>query len=187
MIEPRRITTPLDEVTSRSLKAGERVLIDGVIYTARDAAHRRWCESLDSGATPVFDSEGAAIYFAGPAPAKPGAPVGSIGPTTSGRMDAYSPTVMRRARIRAMIGKGNRSAEVVEAMKECGCVYLAAAGGLGALLAESVVDSEVIAWPELGPEAVRRLVVRRFPAVVAIDCEGNNIYETGPAKFRTLK
>ncbi|MBN1865239.1 MAG: fumarate hydratase C-terminal domain-containing protein [Victivallales bacterium] len=186
-MEPRRITSPLDETTARNLRSGERVLLDGVIYTARDAAHQRWCEALGTGDEPFFESEGAAVYFAGPTPAKPGAKVGSIGPTTSGRMDAYSPTVIRKAKIRAMIGKGNRSAAVVEAMKECGCVYLAAAGGLGALLAESVIESEIVAYADLGPEAVRRLVVRGFPAVVAIDCEGNNLYETGPMQFRTVK
>lgn len=180
----KKIKTPFDDELVASLKAGERVLISGYLYTARDAAHKRWCKILDSSENFPFDLNGEVIYFAGPAPAKPGMPIGSIGPTTSYRMDDYSPLVIEKAAIKGMIGKGNRSSEVVAAMQKFKCVYFAASGGLGALLANAVVASEVIAYEDLGPEAVRRLTIKDFPAIVAIDCYGNNLYETGPEAFR---
>ena len=183
----KRIKTPFDDNLVESLKAGDRVLINGYIYTARDAAHKRWCQIIDSAEPFPFKLRGEVIYFAGPAPAKPGQPIGSIGPTTSYRMDAYSPLVMEKAGIKGMIGKGNRSPEVVAAMQKFKCVYFAASGGLGALLANAVVASEIIAYHDLGPEAVRRLTVKDFPAIVAIDCYGNNLYESGPAQFSLNK
>ena len=180
----KNITTPFNEETVMSFKAGDQVLISGYLHTARDAAHKRWCGVLNSDELFPFELQGEVIYFAGPAPAKPGRPIGSIGPTTSYRMDDYSPLVIEKAGIKGMIGKGNRSQAVVDAMKKFKCVYFAASGGLGALLANSVVASEIIAYEDLGPEAVRRLTIKDFPAIVAIDCYGNNLYETGQAQFR---
>ncbi len=178
-----KIQTPFDDETVMSLKAGDQVFISGYIHTARDAAHKRWCDVLNSDESFPFEFQGEVIYFAGPAPAKPGQSIGSIGPTTSYRMDDYSPLVIEKAGIKGMIGKGNRSQIVIEAMKKFKCVYFAASGGLGALLANSVVASEIIAYEDLGPEAVRRLTIKDFPAIVAIDCYGNNLYETGQARF----
>ena len=180
----RKINTPFDDVLVESLKAGDQVLISGYIHTARDAAHKRWCDSLNSDKPFPFELHGEVIYFAGPAPAKPGQPIGSIGPTTSYRMDDYSPLVIEKAGIKGMIGKGNRSRAVIDAMKKFKCVYFAASGGLGALLANAVVAAEIIAYEDLGPEAVRRLTIKDFPAIVAIDCYGNNLYESGPARFK---
>ena len=180
----KKIQTPFDNALVESLKAGDQVLLSGFIHTARDAAHKRWCDVLNSDEAFPFKFQGEVIYFAGPAPAKPGQPIGSIGPTTSYRMDDYSPLVIERAGIKGMIGKGNRSQDVVDAMKKFKCVYFAASGGLGALLANSVTASEIIAYEDLGPEAVRRLTIKDFPAIVAIDCYGNNLYETGPEKFK---
>ena len=177
------LTTPLSKDDILQLRMGDKVFLSGIIYTARDAAHKRWCDALAAGEGVPLKLDGAAIYFAGPAPAKPGRPIGSVGPTTSYRMDDYSPTVIEKLNIRVMIGKGDRSPEVVDAMIRCGCVYLAAGGGLGALLADSVVSAEVVQFEDLGPEAVRRLEVRSFPAIVAIDCHGGNLYKSGPAEY----
>jgi fumarate hydratase subunit beta len=177
------LNLPLSEKDVDSLAVGDKVLLSGVIHTARDAAHKRWCETLRNGNGLPLELEGGAVYFAGPAPAKPGRPIGSVGPTTSYRMDDYSPLVIEKTGIRAMIGKGGRSPEVVEAMKKHKCVYLAAGGGLGALLADSVVSAEIVQYPDLGPEAVRRLEVRGFPAIVAIDVRGANLYESGPKQY----
>jgi fumarate hydratase subunit beta len=162
----------------RELSAGDRVSLSGVIYTARDAAHARLAEMLARREPMPFDFEGAAVYYAGPTPARPGAATGSIGPTTSGRMDAYSPALIASG-LKVMIGKGIRGSLVKEAMIKYGGVYLAATGGAAALIARSVKASEVIAFPDLGTEAVRRLVVEDFPAVVAIDSMGNDIYDRG--------
>ncbi|NOY74619.1 MAG: TRZ/ATZ family protein [Kiritimatiellaeota bacterium] len=178
------LNLPMSEEAVVALRIGDMVLLNGVVHTARDAAHKRWCEILESEGELPLDLVGGAVYFAGPAPAKPGRPIGSVGPTTSYRMDDYSPLVIERTGIRAMIGKGNRSPEVVEAMMKHKCVYLAAGGGLGALLADRVVSAEVVQYADLGPEAVRRLVVRDFPAIVAIDCHGGNLYESGPARYK---
>ena len=172
----RKLTTPLDEKTVRSLKAGDQVLLSGVIWTGRDQAHKRLVALLDEGKDLPVELRDQAIYFVGPCPARPGEVIGSAGPTTSGRMDAYSPRLIRDCGLRGMIGKGGRSAAVVEAMKECGAVYFAAAGGAGALIAQSIVKAEVVAFPDLGTEAIHRLEVRDFPLVVAIDSFGNDLY-----------
>ncbi|KLU59467.1 fumarate hydratase class I, aerobic [Peptococcaceae bacterium CEB3] len=183
MAEIKRIETPLTHEMVTGLKAGDNVLINGVIYTARDAAHKKMVEALSRGEALPFDVRDQIIYFVGPTPAKPGQVIGSAGPTTSGRMDAYSPTLLALG-LTGMIGKGLRSAEVIEAMKKQGAVYFGAIGGAGALIAKCIVAAEVIAYPELGPEAVRRLVVKDFPAMVIIDSKGNNLYETGKAQYR---
>ena len=175
---PIKITAPLTRDAARKLKAGDSVLISGIIYTARDAAHKRLCELLERGEPLPFDLQNAVIYYAGPAPAKPGQVIGSAGPTTSYRMDAYSPLLIRAGQT-GMIGKGRRSASVIEAMKKEGAVYFGAIGGLGALLASRIKKAEVVCYEDLGAEAVRRLYVEDFPAVVIIDCEGGNLYETG--------
>lgn len=170
--------TPLSREDARALRCGESCLITGTIYTARDAAHKRLCELAAKGKPLPFDIEGAIIYFVGPTPAKPGQVIGSAGPTTSYRMDAYSPTLIALGQT-GMIGKGKRGEAVVDAMRRYGAVYLGAIGGLGALLGKCVKKAEVIAYPDLGAEAVRRLEVENFPVVVVIDSEGNNLYETG--------
>ena len=172
----KKLTLPLTEAVVRSLKAGDRVTLTGVLWTGRDAAHRRWVEMLDRGESLPIDLRDQTVYFVGPCPARPGDPIGSAGPTTSGRMDAYSPRVMRELGIRGMIGKGDRSDAVVDAIRECGGVYLAATGGAGALIARTIRRAEVVMFPDLGPEAVHRLEVVNFPAVVAIDADGNNLY-----------
>lgn len=177
-----RISAPLDAETARSLRTGQRVLLSGVIYTARDAAHRRLCELLDAGGEPPFPLEGAVIYYCGPAAAPPGRPIGAAGPTTSYRMDAYAPRLIERG-VRGMIGKGERSAAVAEAMRGHGAVYLAATGGAGALLAGCVVECEVIAWDDLGAEAVRRLTVRDMPLTCAQDAAGGDLYRSGPEDY----
>jgi fumarate hydratase subunit beta len=178
-----KLRTPLKESDILNMRIGDKVLLSGFIYTARDAAHKKWCALLEKGESIPIDLAGAAIYFAGPAPAKPGRPIGSVGPTTSYRMDDYSPLVMEKTGIRAMIGKGDRDPSVVTAMIKYKCVYLAAGGGLGALLANCVTSSRIVAYEELGPEAVRRLTVVDFPAVVAIDCHGGNLYTSGPREY----
>lgn len=170
--------TPLSREDARALRCGESCLITGTIYTARDAAHKRLCELAAKGEPLPFDIEGAIIYFVGPTPAKPGQVIGSAGPTTSYRMDAYSPTLIALGQT-GMIGKGKRGEAVVDAMRRYGAVYLGAIGGLGALLGKCVKKAEVIAYPDLGAEAVRRLEVENFPVVVVIDSEGNNLYELG--------
>lgn len=175
--------TPLQREEVRQLNAGDRVLLSGVIYTARDAAHMRMVASLERGEPLPFPLEGQVIYYTGPCPAPPGKPIGSAGPTTSSRMDVFTPLLLSQGLV-ATIGKGTRAEAVIEAMRKWGAVYLAALGGAGVLLARCVESREVVAYPELGPEAVYRLVVRDFPAVVAIDCRGNNLYAQGPAQYR---
>ena len=176
------IQLPLTREKARELKAGDSCLLSGIIYTARDAAHKRMMELLDEGNPLPFPVEGSAIYYVGPTPAKPGQPIGSAGPTTSYRMDAYSPQMLASGQ-RGMIGKGKRSREVIEAMKENHAVYFAAIGGAGALLSRCVQSAEVVAYEDLGAEAVRRLTVKDFPAVVVIDAEGTNLYECGRANY----
>mgnify|MGYP002647474785 CR=1 FL=1 len=173
---PIRINTPLTHEAVKSLKSGDNVLISGEIYTARDSAHKRMITQLERGEKLPFEIKDKIIYYAGPTPAKPGQVIGSCGPTTSGRMDAFAPTLIRLG-LTGMIGKGERSNEVVDAMKECGAVYFGAIGGAGALIAKSITSSEVIAYDDLGTEAVRRLTVKDFPAVVIVDSEGNNLYQ----------
>ena len=183
--EIKRIKAPFDDETARSLKAGDRVLISGVILAARDAAHKRLTEALDKGEKLPVDVRGAIIYYVGPSPAKPGHAVGSAGPTTSGRMDAYTPRLLDQG-VKGMIGKGYRSTEVVSAMKKHGVPYLAAVGGAGALIAQSIKKYTVLAYEDLGPEAVAAMEVEDFPAIVVIDSTGNNYYEQGQAPYREL-
>ena len=177
-----RITTPLTREAVRELKAGDSCLISGVIYTARDAAHKRLCELVEAGKELPMDVRDSIIYFVGPTPAKPGQAIGSAGPTTSYRMDAYSPTLIAEG-LTGMIGKGKRGPEVISAMKEHGAVYFGAIGGCGALLSKCIKKAEIIAYEDLGAEAIRRLEVEDFPAIVIIDSEGNNLYETGRAAY----
>ncbi|MBR2473107.1 MAG: Fe-S-containing hydro-lyase [Clostridia bacterium] len=173
-----KITAPLSREDARKLKSGDSCLISGVIYTARDAAHKRLCELADKGQALPLDIKDAIIYYVGPTPAKEGQAIGSAGPTTSYRMDAYSPTLIALDQT-GMIGKGKRGAEVVDAMKEHGAVYFGAIGGAGALLSKCIKKAEVIAYDDLGAEAIRRLEVEDFPVVVVIDSEGNNLYQKG--------
>lgn len=170
------ITTPFNNDVIKSLKAGDMIYLSGVVYTARDAAHKRMCESLDAGEPMPFDFEGAAIYYAGPCPPKPGKPIGSVGPTTSGRMDLYAPRLIEQG-LKVMIGKGFRSPDVIDVIVKHTGVYLAAIGGAAALMGKCVESAEVIAYDDLGTEAVRRLVVKELPVIVAIDSEGKNMYE----------
>ena len=183
MEEKRIISAPLTDETIKSLHAGDMVYISGTIYTARDAAHKRLCEMLDAGEAMPFDFEGQAVYYAGPCPAKPGQPIGSVGPTTGGRMDAYSPRLIQEG-LRVMIGKGSRSEEVIDALKKYTGVYFAAIGGAAALMAKAVKEAEVIAFDELGTEAIRRLRVEELPVIVAIDHEGNDMYKLGVEKYK---
>lgn len=182
----KKLTTPLTVEQIKNLKAGDQVTITGVIYTARDAAHKNMVNALKEGKTLPIDVKDQIIYYVGPCPAKPGQVIGSCGPTTSGRMDAYAPVLLEQG-LRGMIGKGPRSAEVVEAMKRCGAVYFAAIGGAAAVVASSVKKAEVVAYPELGPEAIRRLEVEDFPCIVAIDAEGNNLYELGVKEYKVVE
>ena len=177
-----RITAPLNRETVRTLKAGDSCLISGVIYTARDAAHKRLCDLAAEGKKLPLDVKDAIIYFVGPTPAKPGQAIGSAGPTTSYRMDAYSPTLIALG-LTGMIGKGKRGPEVVDAMKTHGAVYFGAIGGCGALLSRCIKKAEIVAYEDLGAEAIRRLEVEDFPAIVIIDSEGNNLYESGRANY----
>ena len=176
------ITTPLTRDKVKELKAGDSCLISGEIYTARDAAHKRLCELVDAGKELPMDVKDSIIYFVGPTPAKPGQAIGSAGPTTSYRMDAYSPILIEQG-LTGMIGKGKRGPEVIDAMKKHGAVYFGAIGGCGALLSECIKEAEIVAYEDLGAEAIRRLVVKDFPVVVIIDSEGNNLYETGKANY----
>lgn len=179
---PISITAPLSREQACGLRAGDSCLISGTIYTARDAAHKRLCELVERGGELPFDIRDSVIYFVGPTPAKPGQVIGSAGPTTSYRMDAYSPTLIALGQT-GMIGKGKRGPEVIEAMKAHGAVYFGAIGGCGALLGKCIQKRELVAYEDLGAEAVCRLEVVDFPAIVIIDSLGNNLYETGPAAY----
>ena len=185
MAETIRIQTPFTEEMSRKLKAGDSVLITGKIYSARDAAHKVMTEALARGEELPIDWHDKIVYYLGPTPAKPGDPIGSAGPTTSGRMDAYTPTMLDQG-IKGMIGKGSRKPEVIESMKKNGVTYFAAVGGAAALIAKSVKKYEVIAYGDLGPEALAELTVEDFPAIVVIDSEGNDFYEIGQKPYRKL-
>lgn len=178
----RHITLPLTEELARSLHAGDTVYLTGTVYTSRDAGHKRMCEALAAGERLPFDPKDATIYYVGPTPAKPGQVIGSAGPTTSGRMDAYAPTMMA-AGARGMIGKGDRLPEVVEAMKTYSGVYFGAIGGAGALLARCIKKAELIAYEDLGAEALRKLYVEEMPLTVIIDCEGRSLYKEGRAAY----
>ena len=176
------IQTPLTRDKAKTLKAGDSCLLSGVIYTARDAAHKRLCELIDSGKPLPLDIKDSIIYFVGPTPAKPGQAIGSAGPTTSYRMDAYSPALIEKGQT-GMIGKGKRGPDVIAAMKQHGAVYFGAIGGCGALLSKCIKKAEVIAYDDLGAEAIRRLEIENFPVIVVIDSKGNNLYEIGREKY----
>ena len=184
MTQTLNIESPVDESTIESLKTGDQVLISGVIYVARDEAHRRMVDALDRGKPLPFALKGQTIYYMGPAPAKSGQVIGSAGPTTSGRMDAYSPCLLA-AGLKVMIGKGRRSPAVKYAAKKYRAVYLAATGGAGALISKSIKKAEVIAYRELGAEAVLRLEVENFPAVVVNDIYGGDLYQEGQSRYRS--
>ena len=177
-----RLETPIDKEKLKALRAGDMVYLSGTVYTARDAAHKRMMESLDKGEPLPFPLEGSVIYYVGPTPEAPGQVIGAAGPTTSGRMDAYSPRLLDLGQP-VMIGKGLRSPAVIEAIVRNGAVYLAALGGAGAVMSASVTQAEVICWEDLGCEAVRRLTVQDMPLTVAVDSYGGNIYESGPAAY----
>ena len=178
----RRINLPLTDEVVTVLKVGDNVLISGVVYVARDAAHRRMIEAHDKGRPLPFDIKGQTIYYMGPTPPRPGRPIGSAGPTTSGRMDVYAPRLMAEG-LKGMIGKGKRSQTVKDAIKKHRAVYLAAIGGAGALISKSIKKSEVIAYDELGTEALRRLEVEDFPATVANDVYGGDMFQQGKANY----
>lgn len=183
----RRISTPLKEEDVISLKAGDSVLLSGVIYTARDAAHKRFIDLLNEGKKLPIDVSNSVIYYVGPTPAKEGMVIGSAGPTTSYRMDDYTPQLLDIG-LKGMIGKGKRSSEVVESMKKNKAVYFGAIGGAAALIGKCVESAEIITYEDLGAEAVRKLVVKDFPLVVVIDAEGNNLYEKGRKEYlKSLK
>ena len=176
------VNLPLTEEKARQLRCGDTVYLTGEVYTSRDAGHKRMVELLNRGEDLPFDPQNATIYYVGPSPARPGQVIGSAGPTTSGRMDAYAPRLLSVG-ARGMIGKGARSAEVVEAMKRYSGVYFGAIGGAGALLAKCIKKAELIAWEDLQSEALRKLWVENMPLVVVIDCEGNDLYEKGRAEY----
>ena len=182
MAEPIKIHTPFTEEMSKKFHIGDAVLITGEIYAARDAAHKKMCEALAKGEKLPIDWHDKMVYYLGPTPAKPGDPIGSCGPTTSGRMDAYTPRLLDLG-LACMIGKGKRSEAVKEAVVRNGAVYLAAIGGAGALMAGSVKQLDVIAWPDLGCEAVRRLVVENMPLTVLLDPVGGDLYQSGPDAY----
>ena len=179
----KRIHAPLLAQELETLRAGDSVLLSGTIYTGRDAAHKRLCALVEKGEPLPFDPKNQVIYYAGPCPAKPGDAIGSCGPTTSYRMDAYAPTLCDLGLI-GMIGKGQRSPAVIDAIRRNGGVYFAATGGAGALIAGSVKSAKVIAFEDLGTEAIRELQVEDLPLIVAIDAAGGNLYEEGPARYR---
>lgn len=178
----KKIKLPLDKSTALTLKAGDRVLLSGYIYTSRDAGHKRMCEALARGEKLPFEPKDSVIYYVGPTPASEGKVIGSAGPTTSGRMDSYAPTLMREG-VRGMIGKGERSTEVVDAIKEYRCIYFGAIGGAGALLSQCIKSNEAVAFEDLGAEALHMLYVEDMPLTVIIDCEGNNLYKIGRRNF----
>jgi fumarate hydratase subunit beta len=180
---PVRLTTPLSRWDVESLHAGDRVLLSGVVFTARDAAHARLIDLIERGQPLPFPTEGQVLYYVGPTPPRPGTPIGSAGPTTSGRMDPYTPALLA-AGIKGLIGKGSRSTAVREALVKHRGIYFAATGGAGALLAQKIKSAEVIAWEDLGAEAVRRIVFEEFPLVVIDDVFGNDLYEEGVSHYR---
>lgn len=179
----RHIEVPISREDARSLKAGDYVYLSGIIYTARDAAHKRMQETLDEGKELPISMEGNVIYYMGPSPAREGRPIGSAGPTTASRMDKYAPRLLDLG-LGAMIGKGKRSQAVIDGIMKNGSVYFAAIGGAGALLSKCILSSEVIAYEDLGTEAIRKLQVKDFPVVVVIDSDGNNLYETAVKEYQ---
>jgi fumarate hydratase subunit beta len=182
-METKKLTTPLKDSDIANLHAGDNVIITGYIYTGRDAAHKKMVDLLEQGEKLPFDPKGQIIYFVGPTPAKPGQVIGSAGPTTSGRMNKYSPVMLANG-LKGMIGKGEMGTEVAEALKKHKGVYFVATGGAAALIAKRITESELVAYEELGPEAIRRLKVVDFPVVVAQDCHGGNIYVEGVKKYQ---
>lgn len=181
----KKITTPLTAEIIASLKAGDEVLLSGIVYTARDVAHKRLCEMITNNQKLPIDLTGQILYFTGPAPARPGQVIGSAGPTTSSRMDAFSPILIAHG-LKGMIGKGNRSEPVIAAMKKHKAVYFLATGGAGALLAEHIKTCEIVCFPDLGPEAIHKMEFADFPLIVGIDAFGNNLFEIGPAKYKKI-
>ena len=178
MDETVRLQAPLSETDVRSLRAGDEILVNGTIYTARDMAHKRLCEAIDTGRELPFELAGAIIYFVGPTPARPGNIIGAAGPTTSSRMDPFSPKLIAHG-LKAMMGKGYRGDNVKKALNKYAAVHLSTLGGAGALLSKHIIAVEIVAYEDLGTEAIRRLEVHDFPAVVAYDCHGNSVYEKG--------
>lgn len=181
----KHITVPFDKDTVKELKAGDYVYLTGTIYTARDAAHKRMYEAIQRGETLPFDIEGNVIYYMGPSPARDGRPIGSAGPTTASRMDKYTPALLALG-MRGMIGKGRRTEAVRESMMKNQAVYFAAVGGAGALLSKSITQAEVIAYEDLGTEAIRKLEVKDFPVIVVMDCEGNNLYDMAIEQYKEI-
>ena len=182
----RHITAPINKETARSLHAGDYVYITGTMYTARDAAHKRMYEILQKGGELPVDWKDQVIYYMGPSPAREGRPIGSAGPTTASRMDKYAPQLLDLG-LGAMVGKGKRSQAVIDAIVRNGSVYFAAVGGAGALLSKCITSAEVVAYDDLGTEAIRKLTVENFPAIVVIDSEGNNLYETAIKEYRKVE
>ena len=182
----RHMTVPFGEKETSGLKSGDYVYLTGTIYTARDAAHKRMYEALQRGESLPFDLKDNLIYYMGPSPAREGRPIGSAGPTTASRMDKYAPTLLDLGE-KAMIGKGKRSKEVIDAIVRNHAVYFAAVGGAGALLSKCITKSEIVCYEDLGAEAIRKLQVKDFPVIVVIDSEGNNLYETAIKKYCTLE
>lgn len=182
----RKIQAPIDKETAKSLRAGDYVKITGTIYTARDAAHKRMIETLEKGGELPIEIQGNTIYYLGPTPAREGRPIGSAGPTTASRMDKYAPKLLDLGLV-GMIGKGKRSQAVIDAVVRNGGVYFAAVGGAGAILSKKILSSEVVAYEDLGTEAIRKLTVEDFPVIVVIDSEGNNLYETAAEKWREME
>ena len=178
----KKITLPLTIEEGLSLKAGEQVLVSGVVYTARDAAHKRLVETIEKGEKLPINLENQVIYYAGPAPTPPGKVIGAIGPTTSARMDAYTPALLNKG-LRGMIGKGKRSKEVIEAIKDHKALYFAAIGGAAALMSKSIIEMEVVAYEDLGTESIKKLLLKDFPLVVAVDAFGNDYYEIGQNNY----
>jgi fumarate hydratase subunit beta len=177
------LNAPIKDDSLEKLNIGDRAYLNGVIYTARDSAHKRMIDALDEGKELPFEIAGSVIYYVGPTPARPGNVIGSAGPTTSYRMDKYAPRLLDLG-LKGMIGKGNRSDDVIRSIVKNKAVYFAATGGVGALISKCIVKSEVIAFEELGPEAIRRLEVKNFPAIVVIDTNGKNLYEEGIKKYK---
>jgi len=182
MSDKKIVTTPLTDDVVESLKVGDQVLINGTVYTARDAAHKRLVDLIAKGEPLPFDVKGQIIYFVGPTPPKPGQVIGSAGPTTSYRMNAYTPIVIEAGQ-KGMIGKGEMGPDVVAAMKKHKAVYFAAVGGAGALIAKAITGAEIVAYEDLGAEAIRKLTVKEFPAIVALDCHGGNLYKEGMDQY----
>lgn len=179
----KKIKAPISKEDAKSLRAGDYVYINGIIYTARDAAHKRMIETLERGESLPIDIEGTVIYYMGPSPAREGRPIGSAGPTTASRMDKYTPALLDLG-MGAMIAKGKRNQAVIDGIRKNGSVYFAAVGGAGAILSKCIKDSEVVAYEDLGTEAIRKLTVEDFPVIVVIDSEGNNLYETAVLQYK---